>query len=1034
MIRAIVAASMRFRWIVVTTALILMAAGLTQLYRMPVDVFPEFAPPLVEIQTPSSGLFPEEVEALVTVPLEQAMAGLPRLHVMRSKSVAQLSSIMLEFERGTDLTNARQLVQERIALVLPTLPTWAAPPYMLPPLSASRRVMMIGLSSKTMSLRDLSMTAYWKIDERLLRVPGVANIAIWGERLKMLQVQVDPERLRDKDVTLDDVMETTADALDVGLLKYSSGAHIGTGGWVDTPNQRLGIRNVLPIITPADLARVRVKNNGNLTLGEVAEVKEDHQPLIGDAIVNGHPGLLLVVEKFPWGNTLEITRGIDQALEALKPGLPDVEIDAHIFRPAVFIQTAIDNLSWALLTGCILVIVVLFAFLYEWRVAFISLVAIPLSLVTAVLVLYLQGATMNTMVLAGLVIALGAVVDDAIIDVENIVRRIREHRLAGGTRSTASIILDASLEVRSPIIYATLIIVLAVVPVFFMTGLAGAFFQPLAVSYAVALLASMLVALTVMPALCLIMLNRVPLERRRSPMADWLRRHYEAGLARIVRRPAATYITVGVVTLAGIVAWPYLGQELLPEFKERDVLMHWVTTPGTSLPEMVRVTTRVANELLEIPNVKHTGAHIGQALIMEEIAGSNFGENWISVDPDADFDKAMEDVEAVAHNYPGLYRDVQTYLAERVEEVLAGAPDDIVIRIYGQDLDVLKAKADEIKDAIADIEGISDLHVDLQEKIPQIEVTTNMEAAERYGIKPGDVRRAAATIIAGNEVGDVFNGDRAYDVQVWGTPNTRLSAASVGELLIDAPGGNHVQLKDVADITIKPSPNIITRENFRRRIDVGANARGRDLASVVGDVKKRLAGIQFPLEYNAEILGKYAESENAKREVLVYSLAAAIGILLLLQVVFSSWRLAILSFVTLPSALVGGILALFLGDGIVSLGALVGFLTVFGIAARNTILLIHHCQHLEKYEGETFGPHLVLRGAKERLAPILMTAATAGLGLVPLVVIGDVPGQEIVLPTAIVILGGLVTSTLLTLFVVPSLLLRFGRPAQPAFS
>jgi CzcA family heavy metal efflux pump len=1028
MIRAIIAASMRFRWIVVATALSLMVAGLTQLYHMPVDVFPEFAPPLVEIQTPSSGLFPEEVEALVTVPLEQAMAGLPRLHVMRSKSVAQLSSIMLEFERGTNLTEARQLVQERIALVLPTLPTWAAPPVMLPPLSASRRVMMIGLSSDTMSLRDLSMTAYWKIDERLLRVPGVANIAIWGERLKMLQVQVDPERLRDKNVTLDDVMETTADALDVGLLKYSSGAHIGTGGWIDTPNQRLGVRNVLPIITPADLARVRVKNNKDLTLGDVAEVKEDHQPLIGDAIVNGHPGLLLVVEKFPWGNTLEITRGIDEALLALKPGLPDVTIDAHIFRPAVFIETAIHNLSWALLTGCILVIVVLFAFLYEWRVAFISLVAIPLSLVTAVLVLYLQGATMNTMVLAGLVIALGAVVDDAIIDVENIVRRIREHRLAGETRSTASIILDASLEVRSPIIYATLIIVLAVVPVFFMTGLAGAFFQPLAVSYAVALLASMLVALTVMPALCLIMLNRVPLERRRSPLADWLRSRYEAGLTRIVRRPAAAYLTVGIVTLAGIIAWPFLGQELLPEFKERDVLMHWVTTPGTSLPEMVRVTTRVANEILEIPGIKHTGAHIGQALIMEEVAGSNFGENWISVDPDADFDKAMEDVEAVAHNYPGLYRDVQTYLAERVEEVLAGAPDDIVIRIYGQDLDVLKAKADEIKDAIADVEGISDLHVDLQEKIPQIEVTTNMEAAQRYGIKPGDVRRAAATIIAGNEVGDVFYGDRAYDVQVWGTPNTRQSAASVGELLIDAPGGDHVQLKDVADITIKPSPNIITRENFRRRIDVGLNARSRDLASVVGDVKKRLAGIQFPLEYNAEILGKYAESQNAKREVLVYSLAAAIGIVLLLQVVFSSWRLAILSFVTLPSALVGGILALFLGNGIVSLGALVGFLTVFGIAARNTILLIHHCQHLEKYEGETFGSKLVLRGAKERLAPILMTAATAGLGLVPLVIVGDVPGQEIVLPTAIVILGGLVTSTLLTLFVVPSLYLRFGRP------
>ena len=429
-----------------------------------------------------------------------------------------------------------------------------------------------------------------------------------------------------------------------------------------------------------------------------------------------------------------------------------------------------------------------------------------------------------------------------------------------------------------------------------------------------------------------------------------------------------------------------------------------------------------------IPGVSHTGAHIGQALIMEEIAGSNFAENWISVDQSADFDEALERVEAVAHNYPGLYRNVQTYLSERVEEVLAGAPEEIVVRIYGQDLDVLKAKAEEIKAALSDIEGIEDLHVDLQEKVPQIEIETDLAAAQRYGIKPGDVRRAAATLIAGTEVADVFKDGRAYDVNVWGTPNTRQNAASVSELLIDTPDGGQVKLADVAKVSLKPSPNIITRENFKRRIDVGANASGRDLASVVADVKERLAKIEFPLEYNAELLGEYTERQAAERQVLIYSIAAGIGILLLLQVVFASWRLAILAFITLPSALVGGVLATWLSDGNVSIGSLVGFLAVFGIAARNVILLIHHCQHLEKHEGETFGLKMVVRGAKERLAPILMTAATAGLGLVPLVIIGDVPGQEIVLPTAIVILGGLVTSTLLTLFVVPSLYLRFGRP------
>ena len=702
MIRAIVINSMRFRWIILAAAAVLTFVGLTQFYRMSVDVFPEFAPPLVEIQTPSSGLFPEEVEALVTIPLEQAMAGLPGLHLMRSKSVAQLSSIMLEFDRGTDLMNARQLVQERVAIVLPSLPTWAAPPFMLPPLSAARRVMMIGLSSDTLSLHDLSMLAYWKIDERLLRVPGVANVAIWGERLKMLQVQVDPNKLKAKNVSLDSVMETTADALDSGLLTYSSGHHIGTGGWIDTPNQRFSIRHLLPIVEPSDMAKVTFRDEQGtlLTLGDVADVKEDHQPLIGDAIINGHPGLLLVVEKFPWGNTLEITRGIDQALQELKPGLSGVTVDAGIFRPAAFIEQSIDNVSWALLLGCVLVIVVLLAFLYEWRVAMISLVAIPLSLVTAISVLYFRGATMNTMVLAGLVIALGAVVDDAIIDIENIVRRLREHRAAGGTRSAAQVILEASLEVRSPIIYATLIIVLAVVPVFFMSGLSGAFFQPLAISYAVALLASMLVALTVIPALSLILLAKVPLERRRSPLADWLRARYEMVLKPIIKRPAPAYVAVALVTLLGIVAWPFLGQQLLPEFKERDFLMHWVTTPGTSLPEMVRLTSRVGNDLLAIPGVKHEGAHIGQAIIMEELAGSNFAENWISVDPNADFEQAMTDVETVAHKYPGLFRNVETYLGERVEEVLAGASGSIVVRIYGQDLDVLHDKAVEVRNSL----------------------------------------------------------------------------------------------------------------------------------------------------------------------------------------------------------------------------------------------------------------------------------------------------------------------------------------------
>jgi CzcA family heavy metal efflux pump len=1024
---------MKFRFIVVALAATMMFVGVGQLRHSKVDVFPEFAPPKVEIQTITLGLTAAETEELVTVPLEQALLGVPDLDTIRSKSVPQLSSVVMIFEPGTDILKARQVVAERMAIVTPSLPTWAAPPFMIQPLSSTSRVMKIGLTSKELNPIQMSTIAYWKIRARLLRVPGVANVPIWGERLEQLQVQVDPERLQANQISLDKVMNTAADALDAGLLRFSSGGFIGTGGAIETPNQRLNVRHKLAISSPEDLAKVPVgtkpADGTPLLLGDVATVKIDHQPLSGDAVINGGPGLMLIVEKLPWANTLDVTKGVEAAIEDLKPGLPGMNVDTTIFRPASFVEQALDNLTESLILGSLLVVIVLALFLFSWRSALISLITIPLSLMASALVLHWRGTTINTMILAGFIIALGAVVDDAIVDTENIVRRLRQHRREGGDRSTAKVIFDASLEVRGAVVYASMIEALALLPVFFLTGLTGAFFRPLAFSYALAVLVSMLVALITTPALSLILLGNAPLERRESPLVGWLQRGYERMLARVVRVPVGAYVAVGLIVVLGIGVVPRLGQELLPDFKERDFLMHWVTKPDTSQPEMVRISTAGAKELLAIPGVRNEGSHIGQAFLMDEVVGMNFGENWISIDPKADYDKTLASVQEVVDGYPGLRRDVQTYLKERIREVLSpGAGEAIVVRIFGDDLETLRTTAAKVKDMLGGIDGVVEENVALQADVPQVEVEVDLAKAEAYGLKPGDVRRAAATFMASEEVGDIFQDGKAYDVHVWSTPETRNSLTAVRRLPLDTPRGGVVSLEEVANVSLKPTPNQIERQNASREISIGANVRGRDLGSVAEEVEDRLEKIDLPLGYRAEVSGEYKERQESNRRLLFYGILAAVGIFFLLLTSFRSARLAALSFFTLPMALVGGLLTAFaFGNGIISLGSLVGFFTILGIVARNGIMQVSHFQHLEEHEGEPFGPGLVLRGAKERLAPILMTALTTGLALVPLLLTGNIPGQEIEYPMTIVILGGLIFSTLLNLFVVPSLYLRFAK-------
>jgi CzcA family heavy metal efflux pump len=1032
MMRWIVGTSLKLRFLVCGVAAGMLVLGFSRLQDMPVDVFPEFAPPRVEIQTISLGLNAADVESLITVPLEESLTGVPNLNTIRSKSVQDLSQIELIFEPGSDLLDARQVVAERIETVTPQLPTWASPPFMIQPLSATSRVVKIGLSSDEVSLIDMSKIAYWKIRARLLRIPGVANVPIWGERLKQHQVQIIPRKLRKYDLTVNQVMNVTGDALDAGLLRFSDGAYLPTGGALITPNQQVSIRHVLPIFSPKDLAQIVVeeKDGRPILLSDVARVITEHQPLSGDAVINDGSGLMLIVEKLPWGNTLEITRQVEEALDEMRPGLSNIEIDSTIFRPATFVEQAMENLSESLLLGVLLMVLVLGAFLYDWRSALISAVTIPLSLTAAGLVLYFQGVTINTMVLAGFVIALGAVVDDAIVDVENVVRRLRIQRKESDDRSiatTAKIIFHASLEVRGAVVYASMIEALALLPIFFLEGLTGSFFRPLAYSYALAVGVSTLMALIVTPAMALILLRKAPLEERESPLVRWLQKGYDRLLAPIIRSPRPAYAAVGVMMLAGVVTVPLLGQSLLPSFKERDFLMHWLTAPDTSLKEEVRVSVDACEELLTIPGLRNCGSHIGQAFLSDEPYGVYFGENWVSVDPRVDYDKTVDSIREVVNGYPGIRRDVLTYLKERIREVLTGASEAIVVRVFGEDLPVLREKAAEIEEIMRGLDGVIEAKAELEVDIPQIQIKTDLQAAQRYELKPGDIRRQTATMLASEEVGDIFWEGAAYDVHVWTVPGARESLTDVQNMLIDTPSGDTVPLKDVADVGIVPVPNEIHREEVSRSIDISGNVEGRDLGSIVRDLEARLENVDFPLGYHAEMLGEFTERQAAQSRLLSYAGLSVMGILLILVTSFGSWRLATLAFVTLPMALVGGVMAAYLGGGIISLGSLVGFFTVLGIVARNGIMMVSHYKHLEEHEGMTFGPELVARGSRERLAPILMTALTTGLALVPLVLSGEIPGQEIEYPMAIVILGGLITTTLLNLFVLPSLYLRFGQ-------
>jgi Cu/Ag efflux pump CusA len=1034
MLRGIVGSSLRFPLLVIGLAGAAMLLGYFQLSRVSVETLPEFGPPYVEVQTEALGLSSEEVEELITVPLEaDLLHGVAFLDQIHSQSVPGLSSIVLYFEKGTPVLRARQMVSERLTQAH-ALPNVSKSPAMIQPLSSSSRVAMVGLSSKTVSLIDMSVLARWTIRPRLLSVPGVANVSIWGQRERQLQVQVDPARLKERGVSLGHVIETAGNALWSSPLTFLDASTPGTGGFIDTPNQRLGIQHILPIRSPEDLAKVAVvqdvpaANGQSLVLGDVATVVEDHQPLIGDAVVNDASGLALVIEKFPDANTVEVTRNVEDALAALQPGLSGIEIGSSLFRPATYLESATDNLAMALLVGLLLIALVLGLILNRWRVVLISLVTIPLSLAAAGLLLLLLGASFNALVVAGLVLAVVVLVDDAVVAFDAVDQRVRQRGPEEGGRSAASIILESTLEARGPTVYATLIVGCALLPILLAGGVAGAFMPATAVAFALAVLASMVVSLTLTPALCLLLRTDTRTSGRESGIVRRLRLGYADLLERVIDGARVAVIVVavaaiGAVALLGAAVVPQVAQSPLPEFRDSDLLIHWDAVPGTSGPEVSRIVGLASQELRNVPGVRDVGANTGRALLSDRVVGANSGELWLSLDPAADHDKTVASIQGVIDGYPGFRREMGTYSADRVNAVLPQAKADLVVRVYGQDLDILRAQADAVTNAVAGVHGVAAARVEGHTEEPTLKIAVDIDAADRVGLKPGDIRRDATTLLSGIQVGSLFEEDKVFDVVVWGIPDIRLNLTNVGDLPIDTPDGGQVRLGDVASVTIAPSPTVIRREGVFRFVDIDLDVAGGDLATVANDVHSAIRAVAMPLEYRAEVLGDYADRLLTQTRILAAAIAAAIVIFLLLQAAFQSWRLAALVFLTLPAALVGGAIAAIILGGGMSLGTLLGFFAVLAVAVRTEILLVSHYQRVRR-DGELAGRALILRAASERFTPIIATAVATALAFAPFVLLGNVPGYEVVRPMAIVVLGGIVTSLLLNLFIVPALYLR----------
>ncbi len=1028
--------ALKARLLIVSIAAVLLIIGIVQIRQAAVDIFPEFSSVYVEVQTEALGLAAEEVEQILTVALEQDLLnGIAFLDEIWSESMTGLSRVVCVFEPGTDPMKARQVVAERLTQAH-ALPNVSKPPVMLQPYSSTSRVLKIGLSpaSEELSLVDLSVLARWTIQPYLMGVEGVANVSIWGQRKRQMQVQVNPENLKNKGVRLGEVIKTAGEALWVSPLTFLESSTPGTGGFFDTPNQRLGVRHVLPITKPEHLAAVPLHGHPNTLLGDVSQVVENHPPLIGDAIVNGRSGLMLVIEKFPWANTIDVTKNVETALAELKPGLNGIAFDTEIFRPANFAKASFANFSKALLIGLLLVVIALF--FYHWRSALVSSISILFSLLAAAYVLHLYGTTFNIMVLGGLMLALVIILYNSVLIVENIQRKLDQPRqLIGSQSNKASLIIEAVSEMQSPLFYAVFAIFLAFLPCYFTENLTGSFIGPLTSSFAVAVVVSLLVAFCLIPALSMLLLPQTSMEDRRPAAPSSLPHRWADSSAKWMERPVLAYALFGLLALASIGL--YLNSDKnfsAPDLQMRDLVIQLDAEEGTSLPQMNQLTKAAIDDLSQLSGVRNVAAHIGRAVMSDKIKNVNSAEIWLNIDEEANYSATLMAIRKALEGHAALSPSVQTYYQQSIHKPLRLSDHPYTMRVYGEDQTLLSQKAEEVKEAISNIQGISKPRVDYPPMESIIVVETNLDAARQHQIKPGDVRRAASVLVSGVEVGSLFEGQKVFDVVVWGTPDIRDNIEDISNLLVDKPGGGQVRLGEVANVKTVKAPRVIRRESVSQYLDVPFDYHGNNHLTLTDDINQQLSKLDFPLEYHAELTGTFQQLQASKSQLYQLIFAVLIGLLLLFQAAFMSWRLALVFLAGLPVALSGGlVVSAILGSGL-SMGVLAGLLAVLVMAILTGIRLIKHLKQLEVIEGIAFGRELIRQGMKECASPIVLTLLITALLFLPFAVLGNGPGLELLRPTALVLLGGLATTLLFQLYILPALFLQFGRSSESAIA
>ena len=780
------------------------------------------------------------------------------------------------------------------------------------------------------------------------------------------------------------------------------------------------------------MGKIALEGRPELRLSDVATVVEDHQPLIGDALLKSGPGLILVVEKWPNASTLDVTNRVETALAAMAPGLKGIQIDSQLYRPANYIVSAIDNLTIIMIVAAALILLVLMWALFDWRAALIAAITIPVSIIAATLALHLAGEAMNLMVIGGLAAALVLVIDDAVVLGSNLKRRLAAPRPP--EQSTAQLITAALSETHGPLAFAVLIILLGLVPLFFLKGLSGAFFPPVAIAYGIAVVVSAIVAIVLAPALALLLYPAdAPSEATGRPASAFSRKvsdGYRRALSGMVRAPAIAFIATALFLLVGIGAYTQLnGGAFLPDVRERNLLVEWAAAPGVSHPEMTRVLNRTVNQLAALPGIKNIGSHGGRAITSDRVANINAGEIWLTLAPDADYDSTVKAIKTAIKDYAGLGLKLQTYQQRQSDVMMSGAKD-VVVRVYGEEGDQLDIQAENVKSTLAKINGLTDVTIESPEREPAVEVQVNLAAAQKVGLKPGDVRRQATTLISGLQVGSLYQQQKVFEVVVWSGQDRRNSPSSVSDLVLDTPNGDYVRLGDVADVKIAATPAVIKRESVSRYVDITANVSGRDVVSTEDDIKGALKQMAFPTEYHAEVVTDKATGFRTTRSsILPFLIAAAIGILLLLQAIFGSWRLAFLSFVALPAALAGGVVAMLITGTSLSIGAYLGFLALLGLSVRNGITQFNRYQALEEAGAGTDGVEIATQGADDNALTVTITAIAAAVAFLPVLFAGSIPGLELFQSLAIVVLGGLVTSTLLQLFILPALYAAVWSPS-----